>query len=481
MVFSSISFLIYFLPISLGLYYMAPTRMKNFVLLVESLFFYAWGEPIYVLLMIFSILFNYAFGVLLAKTNDDSSISKGTLAVVENKKLILVVNIIGNLALLGFFKYADFVVHNINALAHLNLPLLNLPLPVGISFYTFQAMSYIIDLYRGKVQVQKNVIAFGTYVALFPQLIAGPIVRFESIEQQLRHREVTMEKFASGVRCFIIGLSKKVLLANNIGILWTSVSNLNAGEVSVLTAWLGAIAFTMQIYYDFSGYSDMAIGLGRMFGFEFRMNFNYPYRSKSITEFWSRWHISLSTWFKEYVYIPLGGNRKGLLRQLINIFLVWMLTGLWHGASWNFVAWGVYFAVLLILEKTFLLKFLNRFPGIVGHFYTMFFVIISWVIFSNDDLSKGLHYIQSMFGLNSAVAFDGRSLYLLANYFPLIVLLAVCATPVPKMVFLKIKNKCGPNAGAVLLIEDLAGLLLFLASIAYIVSSTYNPFLYFRF
>lgn len=469
MVFSSISFLIYFLPLSLGLYYMAPTRMKNFVLLVESLFFYAWGEPIYVLLMIFSILFNYGFGILLASVS------------LHQRKLILIVNIVGNLALLGFYKYADFAIQNLNAIAHLNLSSLDIPLPIGISFYTFQAMSYIIDLYRGKVQIQKNLIAFGTYVALFPQLIAGPIVRFESIELQLRHREMTMEKFASGVKCFIIGLSKKVLLANNIGLLWTSVSQSNTGELPVLTAWLGAIAFTMQIYFDFSGYSDMAIGLGRMFGFEFMMNFNYPYKSKSITEFWSRWHISLSTWFKEYVYIPLGGNRKGLSRQLVNIFLVWMLTGLWHGASWNFVAWGVYFAVLLILEKTFLLKLLNKMPTWVSHIYAMLFVTISWVIFSNDNLTTGLHYIQNMFGIHTSTLFDGESLYMLINYCPLILLLFIGSTSIPYEIVSKSKAKFVGNKGFVLLIENIVILFLLLASVGYIVSSTYNPFLYFRF
>ena len=471
MVFSSISFLIYFLPISLGLYYLAPARHKNTVLLVESLFFYAWGEPVYILLMVFSILFNYSFGILLDSSNQ------------PRKKGILIANITGNLALLGFYKYADFAIGNLNNIMHLNLPLLDIPLPIGISFYTFHAMSYIIDLYRGKVQAQKNIILFGTYIAMFPPLVAGPIIRFESVQLQLRQREVTMDKFASGVKCFVIGMAKKVLLANNIGILWSSIAaaHLSNGELPVLTAWLGAIAFTMQIYFDFSGYSDMAIGLGRMLGFEFMMNFNYPYRSKSITEFWRRWHISLSTWFKEYVYIPLGGNKKGLVRQLANIFVVWMLTGLWHGASWNFVAWGVYFAILLVLEKTFLLNLLNRLPAFVCHVYAMFFVIISWVIFSNDDLSVGFQYIQNMFGIHSSGLYDKHSLYYLTNYLPLLLVLCICSTPIPCHLASKAKDKFVENKGIVLLIENIGTLVLFFASLAYVVSSTYNPFLYFRF
>lgn len=480
MVFSSISFLIYFLPIVICLYYLAPTGLKNLVLLVTSLFFYAWGEPIYVLLMIFSIIFNYSFGMLL-----DNFIFNGSSSKVT--KGILIINVLVNLGILGFFKYADFAIENINSLLGTDFAAMELPLPIGISFYTFQAMSYIIDLYKSKVRVQKNIIAFGTYVALFPQLIAGPIVRFKSIEEQLVKRTESMELFSEGVKRFVIGMAKKVLLANNIGLLWENVLSLNQSEITIATAWLGAIAFTLQIYFDFSGYSDMAIGLGKMFGFNFLENFEHPYISRSITEFWRRWHISLSSWFKEYVYIPLGGNRKGIKRQMANIFIVWALTGLWHGASWNFVIWGIYFSVILITEKIILGKALYNLQqryqligNIVSHIYTMVLVTISWVIFAIEDLFSVKSYIKCLFGIENIGYINEHTFYLLNSNFILLIICIIASTNLPLKLWEKIKITKEKNI-AIIVIENLGLLLLFLLSFAYIVASTYNPFLYFRF
>lgn len=488
MVFSSITFLIYFLPIVIFLYYAAPAGMKNLLLLVTSLFFYAWGEPVYVFLMVFSILINYVTGILIDRQSGKEDGIPQLKRQLRKKGLVLL-NVICNLGILGFFKYADFITDNINALLGSSIQPLELPLPIGISFYTFQAMSYIIDLYRGNVKVQKNLVAFGTYIALFPQLIAGPIVRFKSIEEQLMKRSCSIHKFASGVRLFIIGMGKKVLLANNIGMLWESVSGLTYDEISAASAWLGAIAFTMQIYFDFSGYSDMATGLGRMFGFEFPKNFEYPYMSKSITEFWRRWHISLGSWFKEYVYVPLGGNRKGIKRQTLNIVIVWSLTGLWHGASWNFVIWGTYFAVLLILEKLFLGQMLENlrkkhivFGTVMSGIYTMLFVIISWVIFASESAGFIGHYLESMFFAGNGGLIDGTAKYLFGNNLVLLIFCTAGCTEMPK----KLALLCGEKMS--IISPKLAGMseiimlvLIFTVSFAYIVASTYNPFLYFRF
>lgn len=483
MVFSSISFLIYFLPIVIALYYLAPAGLKNLVLLVTSLFFYAWGEPIYVFLMIFSIVFNYSFGVLL-----DKIIRKGQRNTQGRWALIF--NILINLGILGFFKYADFLVENINWLFGLKIAAVELPLPIGISFYTFQAMSYIIDLYKGKVKVQSNLIAFGTYVALFPQLIAGPIVRFESIEEQLMNRQVDMATFASGVKRFIIGMGKKVLIANNIGLLWESVAKLSPDQLPAGTAWLGAVAFTLQIYFDFSGYSDMAIGLGKMFGFHFLENFNYPYVSKSITEFWRRWHISLSSWFREYVYIPLGGNRHGMIRQILNIFIVWALTGLWHGASWNFVIWGVYFGIILTMEKLVLGRVLeglqsrfDRWGTAICGVYTMVLVVISWVIFAIDDISSIKAYIASLMGIHSSSGIANEyTWYLLSSNLTILIIGIIGATQLPVRLWRCIYSKVLKDRPIVcMMIENIGLLTLFIISFAYIVASSYNPFLYFRF
>jgi len=477
MVFSSISFLFYFLPIVIIIYYLASTQLRNFILLVASLFFYAWGEPVYVLLMLFSILFNYLFGRWLFLADQADSTAK----IIMKKKTILTLAVIVNLTLLGFFKYADFLVDNLNYVFKTNISPLNLPLPIGISFYTFQAMSYIIDLYRGQVGVQKSLVNFATYVSLFPQLIAGPIVRIKTVEEQLLYREKDVSMFASGVRKFIIGLAKKVLLANNIGLVWDGLSSANPEQMPILTAWLGIAAFTFQIYFDFSGYSDMAIGLGRMFGFEFNENFRYPYTSKSITEFWRRWHISLSTWFKEYVYIPLGGNQKGAGKQLRNILIVWGLTGLWHGASWNFAVWGLYFAILLIIEKQFLGKWLVRMPAGVCHIYVMLLVMVSWVIFSFDNIADGGRYFFCMIGGYGTGFIDQHTLYLVSSNLILYLILIIGSTQLPQRVAQRIMLSVERSWLTAMILENAVFFVLLFISIAYVVASSYNPFLYFRF
>lgn len=378
MVFSSLTFLLMFLPAVLIVYFAVPRRGKNAVLFIFSLLFYAWGEPIYVCLMIFSTVLDYSCGRLVEKY-------RGT----SKQKIGLIISICVNLGLLFFFKYTDFFIGTVNGVFGTSIPQLNLPLPIGISFYTFQTMSYTIDVYRGDAKMQKNIISFGAYVSLFPQLIAGPIVRYQDIADQLDERTHSFDKFGDGAKRFVTGLGKKVLLANNIGLLWSTISATEAASLTTVGAWLGIIAFAFQIYFDFSGYSDMAIGLGKMFGFSFLENFNYPYISKSVTEFWRRWHMSLGTWFRDYVYIPLGGNRKGLPLQIRNIAVVWLLTGFWHGASWNFVLWGVFYGILLVCEKLFLLKWLKKVPSFVGHIYTMLTVLLGWVLFAFDDFGKG--------------------------------------------------------------------------------------------
>lgn len=474
MVFSSLLFLFYFLSAVLLLYFLVPKKLKNALLLVASLFFYAWGEPVYVVIMIAVIVADYVLGMLIQRRKEEGNIRAA--------RVTLIVGIVLNLAILGFFKYANFLIGNLNAIPGVSIPLLDLALPIGISFYTFQSMSYVIDVYRGDVKAQRNIIAFGTYVALFPQLIAGPIVQYKTIDQQLSNRTESFDMFGDGVRRFITGLGKKVLLANTIGVVWSQISALEPGEVPVLTAWIGILAFTFQIYFDFSGYSDMAIGLGKMFGFTFLENFNYPYMSKSITEFWRRWHISLSTWFRDYVYIPLGGNRRGLPVQIRNILVVWLLTGIWHGASWNFVAWGLFFGVLLMAEKLFLLKWLEKAPGIVGRIYTMLMVILSWALFAFDSLSAGFSFIGSMFGAHGAGLFDDRSLYLLLTNGLLLFIGAVGCTNWPKRLVAKLEN--GVLAKRSALSTACAGVVLLaisVLSVAYLVDASYNPFLYFRF
>lgn len=476
MIFSSILFLFRFLPLVLLLYFISPRKLRNGILFLVSLVFYAWGEPVYVVLMLFSTLVDYTHGLLVERFMKEGRRNRA--------KWVVASAMIVNLSLLGVFKYADFVIESINAVFHTGIPLLQLGLPVGISFYTFQTMSYTIDVYRGEAKAQRNIIDFGAYVALFPQLIAGPIVQYKTIADQLKHRRETMDSFAYGALRFVIGLGKKVLLANNIGLLWDTISNIPSTQLTVLAAWLGAAAFAFQIYFDFSGYSDMAIGLGKMFGFTFLENFNYPYESKSITEFWRRWHISLGSWFREYVYIPLGGNRKGLANQLRNILIVWLLTGLWHGASWNFIAWGGYFAVLLVLEKLFLYQWLQKLPGWIGHVYTMFFVLISWVIFAFDRFSQGIYYIKTMFGFGAAGFSNNETLYLLTSYYVILLILVVSCTSIPKRYAIKLSSYLNQQkAGVVVnaLVKNIYLIVVFVLVVAFLVDASYNPFLYFRF
>ena len=473
MVFSSLLFLFLFLPAVLLIYFLAPKKLRNGVLLVFSLFFYAWGEPKYVFLMLFTIVLDFFLGLLVDRCRQRGK--------EQGARWTVIFAVASNLGLLAFFKYTDFFLGNINGILHTQLPLLRIALPIGISFYTFQILSYVIDVYRGDTRVQRSIVSFGAYVVLFPQLIAGPIVRYQTVAEELDSRRETLEDFSAGISRFMCGLGKKVLLANNVGLLWEEISGLGAANTPVLTAWIGIFAFAFQIYFDFSGYSDMAIGLGRMFGFHFLENFNYPYQAVSITDFWRRWHISLSTWFKEYVYIPLGGNRKGMARQICNLLIVWLLTGFWHGASWNFMLWGVYFGVLLILEKLFLLKWLKSAPRWTAHLYTMFLVLISWVIFAFDNLSAGLSYVQAMFGMTGAGLADGRSLYLLYTSLPMLVILYFASMDWGKRLLGWISARLKPDSLPLALAQNAAFAGILLLSVAYLVDASYNPFLYFRF
>lgn len=468
MVFSSIVFLFTFLPITLILYYISPRKMKNIVLLLISLIFYAWGEPVYVFLMMFTTVFDYLIGLLINKYRRNR---------IKSKR-IFIFAVLVNLGILGFFKYYGFVIENINSVFSLNIGYNQLPLPIGISFYTFQTLSYVIDVYLDKVKVQKSLISFGLYVTMFPQLVAGPIVRYTDIDYQLKHRTHSMNKFGEGVDRFIQGLSKKVLLANNIGMIFTSIQQYDASEISVLTAWLAIAAYTLQLYFDFSGYSDMAIGLGKMLGFDFIENFNYPYISKSVTEFWRRWHISLGSWFREYVYIPLGGNRCSTIFQLRNLCIVWFLTGLWHGADWNFILWGLYYGLILIIEKFLLKDILERMPSLIQHLYTMVLVMIGWTFFGIESIQKSLKYIKVMFFLNGNKIIDSTFIYYLHTNLILLIILILCSTPIVNKVFKKIIQN-GRMEGVTLAVT-VQFVLLFL-SIAYLVNETYNPFLYFRF
>ena len=422
------------------------------------------------MLMLFSTILNFVYGALVQKYKGKTS-----------AKWILASSVVLNLGILGFFKYTDFFIGNINAWFGTSIPLLNLTLPIGISFYTFQMMSYVIDVYRGDAAAQKNFVSFGAYVALFPQLVAGPIVRYTTIADQLDNRRESTDMFAYGIKRFVTGLAKKVLLANTIGQVWTQLSAMEVSSMSVVGTWVGALAFTFQIYFDFSAYSDMAIGLGQMLGFKFLENFDYPYISKSITEFWRRWHISLGTWFREYVYIPLGGNRKGLIRQIFNLLIVWFCTGFWHGASWNFLIWGGYYGVLLIIEKLFLLKVLKKIPAFFSHVYTLFFVVIGWVIFGFDDMTKGWEYLKGMFGFGGLQLVDNMSLYLLLSNLVLILILIVASTPLPAKLGRKIMSMVQTKTWAAMIIENVFIIAIFVVSVAFLVNSTYNPFLYFRF
>lgn len=466
MVFSSTIFLCVYLPLVLLGYYICPKKGRNLFLLIASLVFYAWGEPKYVFLMIFSILVNYIFGRLMDKHRENK----------KRLKLMLVLSVVIDIGLLSVFKYTDFIITNVNAIFGANFDLLNIALPIGISFYTFQAMSYTIDVYRNDVRVQKNLIDFGMYITMFPQLIAGPIVRYADVQDQLAERSVTTADFSEGVMRFVVGLGKKVLLANQMGAVWSEIYALG-GDVSALMAWTGAIAYTFQIYFDFSGYSDMAIGLGRMFGFKFPENFRYPYQSVSITDFWRRWHITLSTWFKEYLYIPLGGNRRGLARQALNLLIVWSLTGFWHGAGWNFVMWGLYYFVILFIEKLFLLKALDKLPKFFRHVYALVLIIIGWVIFASDDVSVLLPYLGSMFGANGAIG--GMDVYTLLTKAVLLIICCIASTELPKKLFLSAAGAM--NEKAAFTLKSVLMIALLALSMILLIGDSYNPFLYFRF
>lgn len=467
MLFSSISFLYYFLPVVLIVYFIIPNRGKNFVLLIASLIFYFVGEPIYSILMIVSSLLGYIHGLLIDKY-------RGT----KKAKVALISSIICGVGILGFFKYADFFIANINDLFKIELGLLHIALPIGISFYTFQILSYTIDVYRGQAQVQKSFIKFATYVSLFPQLIAGPIVRYTTIEDQLSQRSSSWDNVYNGSKRFIIGLAKKVIIANTlaeVGVLFA-----NSNDKTVVLYWLVAISFMLQIYFDFSGYSDMAIGLGRIFGFDFLENFNYPYISKSITEFWRRWHISLSTWFRDYIYIPMGGSRVNVLKWIRNILLVWLLTGFWHGAEWNFIVWGIYFGILLILEKLFIMKILKKIPAIFHHFYLLFLVLIGFVIFNANNLSTALTNIYGLFGGLDIPLINSETIYYLRNYLVIVVVAMIASTPLLSKIVTKLKEKAKGLKALQVVEPILLSLLLFIVT-GCLISGSFNPFLYFRF
>lgn len=471
MVFSSIFFIFTFLPLTLLLYYAVPFRHKNLALLLCSLVFYAWGEPVYVVLMILNIAFNYVMGLDIGLKKQQRQLMRARIS--------LVITIVINLGLLGFFKYFGFLMTNINHLFHLNIPFKELGLPIGISFYTFQILSYIIDVYREEIRPQKSIIILGTYVTMFPQLVAGPIVQYSDVEAQLQKRDISLEKFGQGVKVFIVGLSKKVLLANTVGAVFDTLSAMDHTGMSVLTGWLIAASFTFQIYFDFSGYSDMAIGLGKMLGFEFRQNFNYPYISTSAEEFWRRWHISLSTWFRDYLYIPLGGSYVPRKLHIRNILVVWILTGLWHGAAWNFLLWGLYYGLILLFEKFFLLpRTRGRTPEWIMHIYTILVFMIGWVIFSSADLPTIGHVLSVMFGIFRHPLVDSTGLYYLTtNLLPGVIMVAGSTPFMKKMV--RFSQKQWPKASQVMIL--VGGMVLFILCIAYLVNETYNPFLYFRF
>lgn len=471
MLFSSIPFLYYFLPVVLIAYYLAPKSVKNGVLLLASLVFYAWGEPSFAFLMLATIGLGYVFGILIEKFKQEKYEGKPW------SKIALIVSVGICLGFLAYFKYANFFITNFNATTGISLPLLNVVLPIGISFYTFQLVSYLIDVYWGKVAAQKDFIILATYITMFPQLIAGPIVRYSDVEKQLKNRTITFDKIAYGIRRFALGVGKKILVANVLGEFCAAFKGTD--EKSIIFFWAYGIAVSLQIYFDFSGYSDMAIGLGSVLGFHFIENFNYPYISKSATEFWRRWHMSLGTWFRDYVYIPLGGSRCSRARNLLNIFIVWMLTGFWHGAEWNFVVWGLYYGILLMLEKTFLLKWLEKIP-ILGHTYILLLAVISFVIFDAVSIEVAFEHIVAMFGGAGLPMMTGVTAYYLSSYLVIFIIAFIGATPIPKKVFEKIYATKVGNA-VVSVVEPVVMILILVISTGYLVDGSFNPFLYFRF
>lgn len=461
MVFSSLPFLFFYLPVVLLIYKLSPLKLRNLFLLIASLFFYGWGEPIYIFIMFLSIVVDYTHGMLVERWRDDDK--KARMAVASS--------VFFNLLILVFFKYYDFLVGSINAVTGWSLPLLGIPLPIGISFYTFQTMSYTIDVYRKDAPVQKNIVTFGAFVTLFPQLIAGPIIQYKSVAEQLESRREDLEKFVSGVQRFCVGAAKKVLLANAIGQLWDL--SLASENLTVLGGWLGLIAYAFQIYFDFSGYSDMAIGLGRMFGFDFIENFNYPYISRSVVEFWKRWHISLTDWFRQYVYFPLGGNRVSKPKWIRNILIVWLLTGIWHGAGWNFLLWGLYYAIFMLAERMLIGKWLEKLPAVLRHVYTMLVVLVGWALFAVEDMAQLGRYLAGCFG--GAPLVDAATIYNLVSYLPMLGILCVAATPLGKNLWQRLGERTQQILAPILM---LAALILCTASL---VDASYNPFLYFRF
>lgn len=464
MVFSSLVFMFAYLPITLLAYYLVPRQGRNIFLFIVNLIFYGWGEPKLVLLMVFNIFFNYIGGWLVDKYRADA----------KKKKLFLILTCVLDIGILAVFKYTGMITETLNMLPFLNIPELQISLPIGISFYTFQTMSYVIDVYRDDAPVSTNFINFGTYVALFPQLIAGPIVRYRDVAEQLVNRRETLEMFTRGVKLFMVGLAKKVIIANTMGTLTTNIFA-TTDENGVVGTWVGMIAYTFQIYFDFSGYSDMACGLGNMMGFEFLKNFNYPYIAKSITDFWRRWHISLSTWFKEYVYIPLGGNRKGVKRQILNLLIVWGLTGLWHGAAYNFVLWGLYYGFLLILEKFVLKKFLDRLPSFVQHIYTLFIIIIGWGLFYFTDVGQLGEFMVDLFNFGNGICGD-QAFNLIMSNLPMLIIAAVASTPLATMLYTRFEHR-----RFMWIPETLYCMGILAVSTASLVNQSYNPFLYFRF
>ena len=478
MVFSSNEFLFLYLPLSLFFYFITPLKWRNAILFAVSAAFYGWEKPIYLLIMLFVIVINYIFGHLIDAARGNE----------KRRKRTLVWGIVINLAVLGFFKYTDFLLENLSRLPLLSfIEPIGVSLPIGISFYTFQSTSYIIDVYRNVSPAQKKLVNFGAYVSMFPQLIAGPIVRYSDVDEELNQRNHSLTESADGFRRFIVGLAKKVLLADTAGAMWEQIKGIPKDEASVLLLWLGMIFYTFQIYFDFSGYSDMAIGLGKVLGFHFPENFNYPYISKSVTEFWRRWHITLSTWFKEYVYIPLGGNRLGTKRLVLNLLIVWLLTGLWHGASWNFVIWGLYYFVLLVLEKLFLSRWLERLPSVISHIYALFFISVGWLIFyfkpSYGGFDALASYFGAMFGFSGLPLVNGEFGYTFVRNFLLLAILCFACTPYPKQLLHNLRGKIiNENKKLIFtVIFDIILVTIFVLCIVYISSSAYRPNIYYEF
>lgn len=465
MVFSSFTFLFIFLPLVLLTYFLAKKRqLRNIVLLVFSLIFYAWGEPVYVILMLLSIIVNYLIALKIERRK-------------RGKKKWMIIDVIFNLGVIGFFKYGNFIIQNINSIFHSNIGEMDLALPIGISFYTFQVLSYVIDVYRKTVPAQKSIVNLGMYVTLFPQLIAGPIVRYETVAEEIENRKENFSEVVEGLKRFFIGLGKKVLIANQMALIADTIYGGDLANTGTVSLWLAAISYTLQIYFDFSGYSDMAIGLGRMFGFHFLENFNYPYIAKSITDFWRRWHISLSTWFRDYVYIPLGGNRVSKFKWLRNILVVWLLTGLWHGASWNFILWGVYYGVILIIEKVFLGRIIEKLPKVLQHIYTLFFIIIGWVIFRVEDFSQMGIVLQKMFIWQASGIIDNIVLnFDVFSSLPYILIGIIGSMPL----WTKVREK-RKQTNSYLIVSNLWSFGIFMLSICFLLVATYNPFIYFRF